>query len=175
MSAESSECQAPSCPLPSLSSSISFPRLSQESQPQQENQMSQLNHSLMAWALPRDISGHVWTFPREMEKVGFPMAVRALKPQTSHLCVHALTLAYCTEGESCCSLLHSRLPFSGQSKARRGRSVAPGFIPVVTQMRRWRSSKADPPSLRPRKCVCTEKCTQQPPSHALPLTCPFGQ
>lgn len=47
--------------------------------------MSQLNHSLMVWALPRDISGHVWTFPREMEKVGFPMAARALKPQTSHL------------------------------------------------------------------------------------------
>lgn len=89
MTAESTECWASSCPLPSLCSSINFPHLSQESWPPWENQTSRLNHSLLFWALPRNIFGHVWTFPREIEKVGFPMIVRALKPQTSHfLCAY---------------------------------------------------------------------------------------
>lgn len=84
MTAESTECRAPSCPLPSLSSSINFPCLPQESRPQRENQVSQLNHSLMVWALPRDISGHVWTFPREMEKSRFSNGCEGLKTLTSH-------------------------------------------------------------------------------------------
>ena len=122
--------------------------------------------------------GRLWTcldISQGNGKSSFSHGCEGPKTPDFPLLVGSLTLAYYMEGESCCSLLHSRWPSSGQSKARRGRAMAPGFILVVTQMRQWRSSKADPPRLRPRKCVHTEKYTQQPPSHALPLTCPFAQ
>lgn len=83
MTTKSAEFWAPSCSLPSLYSSITFPCLSQGSQPQMENQTSQLNHSLMVRELSKDISRHVLTFPGEMEKAVFLMAVRGLNPQSS--------------------------------------------------------------------------------------------
>lgn len=90
MTAKSSECWAPSCFLPSLYSSITFPCLSQGSQPQMENQTSQLNHSLTVRELSKDISRHGLTFPREMEKTVFSDGCEEPKPPVFPLLEHVI-------------------------------------------------------------------------------------